>query len=334
MSSDNQSWLAQVEEEALEPELPICDPHHHFWHLREQRVQKRYLLEDFLDDTIGIHNIVRTVFVECHAQYRTDGPEQLRPVGETEFVERLANEAAARADEGAPSVDGIVSFADMTLGADVQEVLDAHQQASPERFCGIRHAVAQGSLQEGAPVTPSLLNDDRFREGVRTLARSGFSYDVWLLHPQIPELTGLAQAVPEATIIMDHIGAPLGVGPYQGRKDEVFETWKASVNELARSPGVNVKLGGLGMASYGYGWHERETPPDSQTLAEAMKPYFYHLIERFGVERCMFESNFPVDKLSFSYDVMWNAFKRVAADFSDDEKRALFHDTAARVYNL
>jgi predicted TIM-barrel fold metal-dependent hydrolase len=160
------------------------------------------------------------------------------------------------------------------------------------------------------------------------------SFDAWLYHPQIPELTDLARAFPETIIVLDHFGGPLGIGPFTGQADAVFNEWKQSIDALATCPNVVAKLGGINMPLNGFAWHKRDSPPTSTQLADATQRYYLHMVERFGVARCMFESNFPVDKVSCSYAVLWNSFKRIAKGFTSAEKAALFHDTAANVYRL
>ena len=340
MATDK-DWLDLVDEEALDPDLPIVDPHHHLW----DHPGHRYLLEDLLADMrIGRegartgHNILKTVFVECMAMYRADGPEALRPVGETEFVNGIAAQSASGLYGPIRACAGIVSYADLTLGGAVREVLEAHLAAAPARFRGIRHAAGfdQDPDVRNSHTNPpeGLMAREDFRKGFAELGRMGLSFDAWFYHHQIPQLTDLARAFPDTTIILDHFGGPLGIGPYAGKRDEIFAQWKADIAELAACPNVHAKIGGLFMAVNGFDWHKRERPPSSEELAEAGRPYFLHTIESFGPERCMFESNFPVDKLSCSYQVLWNAFKRIAAGASDAEKAALFHDTAVRVYRL
>lgn len=336
MAEDRDAWLAQVREEALEPELPICDPHHHFW----DREGDRYLLDELLEDTATregpmAHNIVSTVFVQCRSMYRESGPEQLKPVGETEFVQGIAAQSASGQYGPTAVAAGIVGHADLTLGAAVDEVLEAQLAASPNRFRGIRHSTVWDPDLETfgrRSTTQGLMADSRFREGFRRLAHYDLTFDAWHYHHQLPELAELARAVPEVTIVLCHVGGPLGIGPY--RREEVFEGWKQDIETVAQCPNVVVKLGGLSMTICGFEWHTREAPPSSNDLAEATAPYFLHCIEQFGPERCMFESNFPVDKASCSYGVLWNSFKRVASGFSADEKAALFHDTATRIYRI
>jgi len=329
--SKTSSWLAQVQEKALEPALPIIDPHHHLW----DHPDNRYLADELLADTGSGHNVLATVFVECASKYRTDGPESLRPVGETEFVEAIAASCATKKTRVAA---GIVAFADLARGAAVREVLDAHFAASPERLRGIRHAAGWHHSYEirNSHSNPpqGLLSSVMFREGFAQLQPLGLTFDAWLYHTQIDELVELARAFPETTIVLDHFGGPLGIGPFAGKSEAVFAQWRQSINDLARCSNVVAKLGGLNMAVNGYAWHKQARPPTSQQLAEATQRYYLHTIERFGVKRCMFESNFPMDKVSCSYAVLWNAFKRIAEPFSPAEKAALFHDTAQRVYRL
>jgi len=333
MSGIDEEWLATGQEPALEPELAICDPHHHLW----DHPTSRYLLDELVADTAD-HNILKTVFVECGSMYAADQLASLAPVGETGFVEGVAEQSAGGRYGSMRANCGIVGHADLLLGEAVDPVLEAHLAASPNRFRGVRHSA---SWHESAAIRPShspnaphMLTLDRFRQGFSRLKRYGLSFDAWLFHTQIDELTDLARAFDDTLIILDHVGGPLGIGPYQGKCDEVYAAWSKSITEIARCPNVVVKLGGIGMVLNGFGWHQQPRPPSSRELAEAQKPYFLHCIEHFGVERCMFESNFPVDKVSSSYTVLWNAFKRVVADFSKDEKVALFHDTAVRVYRL
>jgi len=330
MSTDRDGWLALGREAALDPDLPICDPHHHLF----DNAQYTYLLEHVLQDTGCGHNVVRTVFVECSSKYRTDGPEALRPVGETTFVEDTVAPLAG----GPPDIAaGIVGFADLTLGAGVAPVIEAHLAASPDRFRGIRHPAAWDASPEiGAYKSPprGLLLDARFREGVACLGRYGLSFEASLYHPQLSELVDLAQSYPDVPIILNHTGVPLGIGPYAGQREAVFQVWKVGIAQVAACPNVAVKLGGLSMACCGMGWHEQARPPSSAEMAEAMAPYLLWCIEQFGVDRCMFESNFPVDRIASLYCVLWNAFKRVVSDLAPGERAALFHDTAARVYRL
>ena len=321
----------QTNEAPLEPDLLICDPHHH---LRE-RPNDRYFLEEFVHDTNTGHNIASTVCVENRAKYRREGPEALKPVGETEFFDSVAAQAAADSNISTLVAAAIVGHADLRLGDRVMPVLEAHLAASPDRFRGIRHSTtwdASENIRSDAPA--GLLSDSAFRCGFACLQGCGLSFDAWLYHPQLPELVDLARAFPNVMIVLDHIGGPLGVGPYKGKRDEIFGVWSVGIAALSTCPNVAVKLGGVGSTRSGYDWHERAVRPHSVELANAMAPYFDFCLEKFGVHRCMFESNFPVDKASYSYVAIWNAFKRITQSYSLDERKALFHETAARAYRL
>lgn len=318
------------DEVPLEPELAICDAHHHLW----ERKPNVYLLDDLLGDLGSGHRIVSTIAVECGYGYRKDGPEALRPVGETEFLESMANRVADSAIKTSIAA-AIVGFADLNSGDAVAPVLDAHRSASPDRFRGIRHSTtwdASGELRSEAP--QGVLADREFRRGFAWLRKFDLRFDAWLYHPQLPELADLARAFPEVTIVLDHIGAPLGVGPYAGKRDEVFRIWQRGITEVATCPNVNIKLGGAGSARSGHDWHKRAVPASSADLASVLQPYFEWCIEKFGVERCMFESNFPVEKAANSYVKVWNAFKIITRNYSLSDRAALFHDTAARVYRI
>ena len=328
-------WLANYSEEILEPELPIVDPHHHLWDRGY-----RYLLEEFLADIGSGHNIQASVFVQCNSMYRADGDPDLAPVGETEFVNGIAAMSASGNYGPARVCAGIVGFAEMRLGDRVEAVLEAHLRKAGERFRGIRGRSvwdADQSIKGSAKdFPPGLLMDPKFREGYARLSKFGLTFDAWLFHPQIPELADLAAKFPDTTVVLDHIGAPLAVGVYAGKRDDVFAAWRNNLVELARRPNVVVKLGGLAMHLFGFDLDStnRERPASSEELAKLWRPYMQTCIELFGADRCMFESNFPVDKRGSSYAVLWNAFKRVAAGASATEKAALFKETACRAYRL
>jgi len=339
MTGKGEDWLALTREEAIDPDLPICDPHHHLWNRTDDNhAYPRYLLDELLRDTASGHNIAKTVFIECGSHYRDSGPENLRPVGETEFVEAIAKESERRrATDGSAIVAGIVGYAEFRQGEAVRALLEAHLEASPTRFRGIRQIAAwdtNGELWHRNPVPPGLLLDADFRRGFACLAGYGLSYEAWLYHHQLPDLLDLARSFPDTTIILNHIGGPLGVGAFATLREAVFSYWKHYIGRLAECPNVVVKLGGLGMPICGFDWHTRPAPPSSGELAETMRPYILWCLETFGTERCMFESNFPVDKESCSYVTIWNAFKRIAEGFSADEKARLFHDNAVRTYRL
>ncbi len=330
-------WLAQVQEETVDPSRRIVDPHHHLW----RRPTGDYLLHDLRGDTEAVgadgesHNVQKTVFVECRACYREDGPEHLRCVGETEFVAEIA---AASAEDGGAAIAGIVSHANLTLAEKVAEVLDAHEEAGAGLFRGIRHSGARDPHPEHLRIAgrapEGLYARDDFRRGMAVLGQRGLTFDTWHYHHQNRDFAALARAVPETAMVLDHFGTPLGVGPYAGKRDEIFASWKRDIAEIADCPNVVAKLGGLAMPDNGFGWSERNTPATSDELVRAQRRYYLHTIECFGPERCMFESNFPVDKLSISYHTLCNALKKIAAGFSDDEQDAMFYRTAARVYSL
>lgn len=329
---DRTAWLDRTREEALEPGLPVCDPHHHLW----DHPGSRYLLGEFLGDAGSGHRIVSTVHVECVQHYRTGGPVELRPVGETEFVHGLAV-AHERKGAGTRVAAGIVGFADLTRGPAVMPLLEAHLAAS-ERFRGIRYASAWDASPQIRDAhthpPPGLLRDPAFRAGFACLERFGLSFDAWLYHTQFAELVELARKFPGVTIVLDHMGGPLGIGPYAERREQVFAEWRTALAGLSRCSNVFVKLGGRTLTLAGFGWHRREAPPGSVELAAAIGPYCTACIDLFGPGRCMFESNFPVDRASCSYAVLWNAFKRLSRGYSGPERAALFHDTAAGVYRL
>ncbi len=334
----NKEWLALTVEETLEPDLPICDPHHHLWEFRHERTAHRYLLNDILADTNAGHNIVSTVFIECGSMYKTSGPEAMREVGETEFVNGIAAMSASGLYGETRIAAGIVGAADLLLGSAVGAVLDAHIAAGGGRFRGIRN---QGAWHASEEIASGRSNRGEhhflgkaFREGFAELAPRQLSFEGWCYHPQIVDLTDLARAFPDTTIILNHFGGPLGIGEFAGKREECFPAWQRDITELAGCQNVVAKLGGINMELNGYGWHEMARPPASEELMQATRPYYEHTIEAFGADRCLFESNFPVDMVTCSYNVLWNSFKRLTADYSADEKAKLFHDTANRVYRL
>jgi len=324
-------WLASATEPALEPELPIVDAHHHFY----ERPSWTYLLDDYQEDLRSGHNVRASVYMQALTRYRAEGPDALRPVGETEFV--AESTTASRAGE--PEVaKGIVGYADLRQGAAVRDVLEAHIEAGHGRFRGVRHLTtwdADPSLANPLTAAPKgLLLDPQYRAGVSELATVGLSYDAWLFFPQLPELFHLAKANPDTTVIVNHCGGVVRIGQYRDKQAEVFDLWSRNMRELARLPNVHVKLGGLGMRINGFGFEQGERPPSSIELAETWKPWMFTCIEAFGAERCMFESNFPVDKGSYPYSNGWNAFKRLTARAGAAERDALFRRTATAVYRL
>lgn len=342
-------------EAILESDLPIIDPHHHLWDrpasllgqlppsdhgfMEIIRRTPRYLLDELLADLRSGHNIRATVYMECGAMYRAEGPEALRCVGETEFVNGVAAMTASGLYGDVRACAGIVGHADCRLGDALEDVLRSHIAAGHGRFRGIRQSCSYdadptvlGPLAGRVP--EGLYRDPKFREGFKHLARLGLSFDSWLLEPQLPELIDLARAFPDTTIVVDHVGTPLGIGAYRGRLEERFAIWRTNIKTLATCENVAVKLGGLAMPFAGFAWSYTNRPATSAELANAWKPYIETCIEAFGPDRAMFESNFPVDRYSCEYDVLWNALKRCAAGCTASEKATLFKDTAERVYRL
>jgi predicted TIM-barrel fold metal-dependent hydrolase len=328
------TWLNQVQEEIIDPARPICDPHHHLW----DRNGSRYLLDEILDDINAGHRIVSTVFVECDSMFNIDAPAHLAPVGETEFVQGVAAMSSSGQYGECRVADGIVSFADLTLGDGVREVLEAHLAVAPRRFKGIRHAASWHVSDEirnshSGPVEHQMLKDD-FQAGFEVLGSMNLSFDAWCYHTQIDEFAELARSHPTVTIILDHFGGPLGIGPYRGQGEAVFAEWRENISQLKDNKNVYFKLGGINMKINGFDWHKREVPANSDELVDRTARYYEHCIDTFGADRCMFESNFPVDRESVSYHVLWNAFKKMSAHRTEAEKERLFLGTATEAYRL
>ncbi len=328
LEPSSQEWLDSLVEPVIDPDVAIIDPHHHLWPVGGSM---SYGLEDLESDLAAGHRVVDTVFVECGAGYdRSD--DAFAPVAETRFVAAEAERSQRRL------IGGIVAHADLRLGGVLDEVLDGHEAAGKGRFRGIRHAGSHAlhpdalSIPGRAPV--GLYQDPVFRAGVARLGERNLTYDTWHYHYQNQEFADLARSVPGTTIVLDHFGTPLGVGPYEAKRDPIFEQWKADIAEIAACENVVAKIGGLAMPDNGFGWHTADRPPSSDEFVAAQGRYYLHAIEQFGPERCMFESNFPVDRLSLSYRTFWNAAKKLIADFTDDERDAMLRGTAARVYDL
>jgi len=318
-------------EAVLQPDLPILDAHHHLWLARGSAAP--YTIDELRADTGSGHNVVATVFVECHSQYRQDGPPELRPVGEVEWVASVAEEADRRGD--GPPIAGIVGHADLALGDAVQPVLEALAEAGRGRFCGVRDNTAWDASPMGNNAARAgILGEDAFRAGVRTLGRLGFTYDAMAYHTQLGELADLAAACPDVRIVANHLGIPLAGCPYRGRADEVRAQWRAGLTELAGRPNVVLKLGALIRPLTGEKWDREGVRASSEQIAAALGDEIGFAIDTFGPSRCLCESNFPVDKACYGYVELWNAFKRLTAGSSADERRDLFHDTAARAYRL
>ncbi len=328
------AWLALRHEPVIEPDLPIVDPHHHLW----DHVGNRYFFPELTADLGAGHNVRATVFMQCEAMYRAEGDPELSCVGETEFVNGVAAMSASGNYGPARACAGIIGYVDLRLGDRAKRVLEAHVAAGGGRFRGVRNMAVWHKDPEahGSTARPpeGLLADPSFRKGLGVLTAMGLSFDTYLYHTQLGEFCDFARACPDTPIVLNHVCAPIGIGPYAGKRQEVFAEWSRGMAEAAKFPNVCVKLGGLGMRIFGFTFHEQNLPPASEELAKAWGPYLEHCISVFGPGRCMFESNFPVDKGSCSYVALWNAFKRIAAQYSPSEKTALFSGTAARVYRL
>jgi len=328
--------LAAAAEPAIEPDLPIIDPHHHLW----DHPSHRYLLQDLLADTGSGHRIEQTVFVECGAFFRPGVAPGMEVVGEVEFANGIAAMAASGRYGPTQVAAGIVGAADLTRGAAVEEVLAAQISSGSERFKGIRHAAGWEHRMLTVHIShsnppPHLYRDQAgCREGFAVLGRMGLAFDAWCYPPQLMDVVDLARAFPDQPIVMNHVGGPLGVECYAEERDEVMRTWRAGIEALADCPNVCIKLGGLGMRINGFGFEKSENAPSSDELVAAWRPFIEPAIELFGASRAMFESNFPVDRISGGYGNYWNAFKKIAAGASADEKADLFAGTARRFYRL
>ena len=328
----NEDWLAARQEVVLDKHQPIIDAHHHLF----DRPGQRYLPEHLKSDIGRDLNVVATVLVQARSFYRTDGPEAFQPVGETEFAAGVA-EAALTA--GGPKLcAAIVGYADLNLGDSVRPVLEAHICAGRNKFRGIRHIIAWDKdkrlLNPAYPTTESLMDSKAFQSGFSQLADLGLSFDAWLYFPQIPRLTALARQFPSVHIVLNHCGGILGLGAYAGRRDDVFKQWRAAMSDLATCLNVSVKIGGLGMSLSGFDFDKQLTAPSSETLSITWRPWVETCFEFFSANRCMFESNFPVDKGSYGYVVGWNAMMRLASKLTTEERDALFYKTAASVYDI
>ena len=331
--AEAEAWTQQHSEPALEPELPIIDPHHHVWD--DQR--GRYLTHELAADVGSGHNILATVFVEAGVMYRADGPVEMKPVGEVEFINGIAAMGANGQYGKTRLCAGIVGHADLMLGAKVAPVLDALAAAGNGRFKGIRYGTiwdTGDAAKFGRHQVPRhLMLDATFRQGFAQLAPRDLSFEAWLFYPQLADLADLLGAFPDTRVVLNHCGGLLGIAPHENRA-EVFNQWHAHIKNLAQFPNLSVKVGGLGMLYCNWDFHLRDTPPSSEEVAATWRPYVEACIEAFGPERCMMESNFPPDKQTCGYGVLWNAFKRITKNCSAAEKAALYRGTAARVYRL
>lgn len=356
------SWLQQRDEPPLEPLLPIVDPHHHLWGstrvpapgkpisaatrncFGERNGLGSYEYSDFVND-VGNNGVAASVFIECGMHYDRAAikatKDHLAPVAETAGIASVADSAAL------PLF--IIGHCDFTLGAEkTRECLEQHIEAGGGRFKGIRSALSwdpsdelYSTRQSGQP--KDLSATPEFRDGFEVLADYGLLFETWLYHPQIKELTDLARSFPRVTMVLNHVGFPLGVGPWKdtdpakrGPSATVVAHWKRDLHELSLCPNVVCKLSGLTMPVAGFGWERDAVPPSSEEIADRLAPFYLEAVAAFGPARCMFASNFPPDKASCSYTVLWNAMKRIAArsGLDEDAIRGLFYDNAARIYSM
>lgn len=322
-----EDWLALTQEPVLAPEQPILDAHHHMW----DRPEGRYRSEELMQDLGQGHDIRASIYVQCRTGYRALGPAELQPVGE---IETILDWGRATPDH--PT--GIIGFADLQLGAAVRPVLEALAEAGQGKLCGIRNTTAYHAdpavRSNPRPAPDGLLRSDAFRAGAGLLSEFGLTLDVWAYQTQLDEVCALAKALPDLTIVIDHCGGPLGVGPYRHDDPTAFAEWRNAVRRVAVHPNTRVKIGGFGLSVMGYNYASRPTPPHSNELAADWAPHVETCLEAFGAERSMFESNFPVDKGQFGYRAVWNAFKRLAAPLTDRERADLFWRCASRCYGI
>ncbi|MEZ5652829.1 MAG: amidohydrolase family protein [Burkholderiaceae bacterium] len=322
-----EDWLALTPEAALSPGQPILDAHHHLW----DRPGSRYLGADFLADAGAGHDVRASVYVQCRTGYREQGPEALRPVGEVETIRRWC--------AGQPCHPAaLVAMADLQLGDQVRPVLDALIEAGEGRVRAIRNTTAHHPHPDVRsnpnPAPDGLMRSPAFRRAAAALPEHGLCLDVWAYQTQLDEVYALARALPNLTVVIDHCGGPLGVGPFKRNDAVSHRAWRSSLARVAGLENTRIKIGGFGLSVLGYEYAQQPAPPDSQALAADWRPTFETCIELFGTGRAMFESNFPVDKGQFSYTVLWNAFKRLAGDLEARERDDLFWRTAARCYGI
>ena len=328
-------WIAQIKEEIIDPKLPIIDPHHHLWNGDNQLAGTfPYLIENLNEDTFSGHNIVGTIFMECAQGYYSDGEEKYKPVGETEFVVNLIKDSKKLPES--TNIIGIIGFADLMFGSEVRGVLNKHILKGEGLFRGIRHAAGWDKNNEihnshSNPIE-NIYHNKNFMKGAEELINLNLTFDAWHYHHQITDLSIFSKKYPELSIIHDHFGGPLGVGPYEGKRQEIFKKWKDDISLLSESKNVYAKLGGLAMPVNGWNFHKQDKPASSEQIVDMHHEYYLHTIDCFGVDRCMFESNFPVDRRSISYHVLWNAFKKMVSDYSDEDKNKLFFKNAKDIY--
>ncbi|WP_170235335.1 amidohydrolase family protein [Verticiella sediminum] len=337
-TQDLMGWYGTTAREtAIEPAFPIVDPHHHLFNTASDKLY--YRMEDLAADLSGGHRVLGTVYVEAYsAGWRKDGPEAYRSVGEVERIVGLTEQPLPMSWGSSHIAAGIVSSVDLAAGDDIAPVLAAHKEAGVGRLRGVRHHTAYdsgsvGSLNKHQP-SPQLMAEPKFRQGMAQLQRAGLSFDAWVYHTQLADLADLAAAFPEVDVVVNHMGGLIGVAEHREQREAALKTWRQGLAELARHPNVKVKVGGMGMPVFGFGFEHAAKPASSDDLARAWAPLVEVCLETFGTGRCMFESNFPVDKQSAGYNEVWNAFKKLSASLSADERRDVFYRTACEVYRL
>ena len=336
MPYGDNDWLALTQEPTLEPDLPICDPHHHFWDFRNERIPyQRYLLDELNNDVYSGHNVKSTVFIEARSMYKPNGPDEYKSVGEVEFVQGLAAASASGLYGPTRVAAAIIGAGNLNLGANVQPILDALKSASPNRLSGIRQSCGWDPHQDVESRAPEhQLSNSNFRKGAQVLANMGLSLDVTVYFHQLQELAEFAKEFPSLIIILNHIGGLYRVGPYANKDDEVIPHWRAGISKVAECDNIVLKLGGVGQPRYGFTWHNYVKPITSEELSQELEPLMNYCIDQFSPDRCMFESNFPPDKVSYSYNILFNAFKLLSKQYSPSERANLLHDTAAKSYKI
>jgi L-fuconolactonase len=324
------------DEPILDPDLPIIDAHHHLFDLPNNR----YMVDDFLADVNAGHRILASIYCETQAFSRTDGPEWMRPIGEVEFANGVGAMTATGSYGACQVCAGIIGHANLTFGSKIAELLDRCLEAAPDRFRGVRHVTID--YPDDRPFKyvmtykppAGVMDTEGFPLGLAEVEKRGLTFDAGIFDPSLPKLAAMVDRFPGLTFVLNHMGIAVGVDMDAGEKAEVFGRWSAGLKELAKRPNVFCKVGGLGMPNWGFGFELRENPVGYLEMADAWRPYVETAIEAFGADRCMMESNFPPDGRSGGYVPVWNAYKHILRAYSADEKTALFHRTAARVYRL
>ena len=332
MNLDRLEWINKGQEPPVDSEQRIIDPHHHLW----ERGGSRYRAEELSEDTSRGHTVTDTVFVECLANYRKEAQKELRSIGETEFV---VDESVRSKELKGCNISGIVAFVDLSLGHKISDLLEAHQEVSGEMLKGIRHATAWSSdpdisISHSKP-SEGLMTNKAFLDGIRSLGTRNLSFDAWMYFDQLHELHDLAKEAPNTRIIINHLGAPLNLGKWKKKQDNVQAIWKSELQKLAKLENVYLKIGGIGMENYfGTNWVSRTHPPSSDEVVTVWNERILWCIETFGTEKCMFESNYPVDRQTLPYSVIRNTFQKIVQTFTESEKDDLFWVTARSVYGV